>query len=55
MEKKQDFLARRGLKLSRAVLRRWDELGILLQSGVSLEHQHLAGQYVVRGWNQAVA
>jgi len=49
MQNKQDLLARRGLTLSRRVLRRLDEVGIFVQSGVSLEHQHLAGRYVVRG------
>jgi len=49
MPDKQDFLARRGLELSRQVLRRLDAGGIFVQSSVSLEHQHLAGRYVVRG------
>ena len=49
MPNKQDSLARRGLTLSRRVLRRLDEVGILAQSQVSLEHQHLAKRYVVRG------
>jgi hypothetical protein len=46
---KQDSLARRGLTLSRRVLRRLNEVGIFAQSQVSLEHQHLAKRYVVRG------
>src|SRR5437588_11450385 len=46
---KQDSLARRGLTLSRRVLRRLNEVGIFGQSQVSLEHQHLAKRYVVRG------
>ncbi len=46
---KQDSLARRGLTLSRRVLRRLDEVCIFVQSQVSLEHQHLAKRYVVRG------
>jgi hypothetical protein len=49
MPNKQDSLARRGLTLSRRVLRRLNEVGILAQSQVSLEHQHLAKRYVVRG------
>jgi hypothetical protein len=49
MPDKQDSLARRGLTLSKRVLRRLNELGIFAQSQVSLEHQHLAKRYVVRG------
>jgi len=49
MPDKQDSLARRGLTLSRRVLRRLNEVGILAESQVSLEHQHLAERYVVRG------
>ncbi len=49
MPDKQDSLARRGLTLSRRVLRRLNEVGIFVQSQVSLEHQHLAKRYVVRG------
>lgn len=49
MPDKQDSLARRGLALPRQVLRRLDALGIFVQSGVTLEHQHLAGRYVMRG------
>lgn len=49
MADKQDSLARRGLTLSRRVLRRLNEVGIFAQSQVSLEHQHLARRYVVRG------
>jgi hypothetical protein len=49
MPDKQDSLARRGLTLSRRVLRRLNEVGIFAQSQVSLEHQHLAKHYVVRG------
>ena len=49
MPDKQDSLTRRGLILSRRVLRRLNEVGILAQSHVSLEHQHLAKRYVVRG------
>lgn len=49
MQRKQDLLARRGLTLSRQVLRRLDQAGIFVQSQVSLEHQSLAKRYVVRG------
>jgi hypothetical protein len=49
MPDKQDSLARRGLALSKRVLRRLAEVGIFVQSQVSLEHQHLAKRYVVRG------
>ncbi len=49
MVEKQDVLAHRGLTLPRNVLRRLDKVGIFAQSHVSLEHQHLARRYVVRG------
>ncbi len=49
MPDKQDSLARRGLALPRRVLQRLDAAGIFVQSGVTLEHQHLAGRYVMRG------
>ena len=49
MPDKQDSLASRGLTLSRRVLRRLNEVGVFAQSQVSLEHQHLAKRYVVRG------
>jgi hypothetical protein len=49
MQYRQDFLAHRGIALARQVLRRLDEVRIFAQPSVSLEHQHLAGQYVVRG------
>jgi len=49
MPDKQDSLARRGLTLPKRVLRRLNEGGIFAQSQVSLEHQHLAKRYVVRG------
>ena len=42
MPDKQESLARRGLTLPRRVLRRLNEVGIFVQSQVSLEHQHLA-------------
>lgn len=49
MIEKQDVLAHRGLTLPRNVLRRLDRVGIFAQCNVSLEHQHLARRYVVRG------
>jgi hypothetical protein len=49
MVEKQDVLAHRGLTLPRNVLRRLDRVGIFAQCHVSLEHQHLARRYVVRG------
>jgi hypothetical protein len=49
MEGKQESLARRGLTLSRRALRRMDQVGVFAQPQVSLEHQHLAKRYVVRG------
>ena len=38
-----------GLRLSRGALRVLRERGVFAQSSVSLEHQHLAKRYVVRG------
>ncbi|MCI0724889.1 MAG: hypothetical protein L0338_38885 [Acidobacteria bacterium] len=49
MERKQDLLARRGLTLPKRVLGRLNQVGIFVQSQVSLEHQSLAKRYVVRG------
>jgi len=49
MDKPQEVLARRGLTLSRRVLRRLDHVGIFVQPQVSLEHQSLAKRYVMRG------
>lgn len=49
MVEKLDLLARRGLTLPRNVLRRLEKIGIFAQPHVSLEHQHLARRYVVRG------
>ena len=49
MADNQDSLARRGLTLSRRVLRHLRDVGIFAQSHVSLEHQHMANRYVVRG------
>jgi hypothetical protein len=49
METKRELLARRGLILARRIRRRLDEVCILARPDVSLEHQHLANRYVVRG------
>jgi hypothetical protein len=49
METRSELLARRGLILPRRVRRRLDEVGIHARPDVSLEHQHLANRYVVRG------
>src|SRR3974390_3451918 len=38
-----------GLRLSRQALRELRERGIFVQAAVSLEHQHIAKRYVVRG------
>src|ERR1700730_10047495 len=40
---------RRGLILARSNVRRLDEVGIHTRADVSLEHQHLAKRYVIRG------
>ena len=40
---------RRGLSLPRRVVRRLAQVGIFAKSDVSLEHQHLARRYVIRG------
>src|SRR6516162_5327066 len=44
-----------GLRLSRQALRVLKERGIFVQSAVSLEHQHLAKRYVVRGLESGAA
>lgn len=49
MVEKQKQLAHRGLTLPRKVLHHLNEIGIFAQPHVSLEHQHLARRYVVRG------
>jgi hypothetical protein len=49
MVEKRNFLAHRGLTLPRRALHRLNEAGIFVQPHVSLEHQHLARRYVVRG------
>ncbi len=46
---KENLLARRGLTLPKKALLYLNEVGIFAQAHVSLEHQHLARRYVVRG------
>ncbi len=41
--------ARRGLILPRSAVRKLGEVGIFAKAAVSLEHQHLARRYVIRG------
>jgi hypothetical protein len=47
--KQKRWLDQVGLRLSRQGLRVLKERGIFVQAAVSLEHQHLAKRYVVRG------
>jgi hypothetical protein len=47
--KQRGSLDQVGLRLSRQALRVLKERGIFVQAAVSLEHQHLAKRYVVRG------
>jgi hypothetical protein len=47
--KHRQFLSQLGLTLSRQELRVLKDRGIFAQSAVSLEHQHLARRYMVRG------
>jgi hypothetical protein len=49
MQNERDALVRRGITLSRPVMRRLDDLRIFARPAVSLEHQHLARRYVLRG------
>lgn len=49
MDTRHELLARRGLILPRRIRRHLDEVGIQARPEVSLEHQHLARRYVVRG------
>jgi len=49
MLNKSDILARRGLTLSRQVLKRLHSVGIVVQSSVTLQYQQSAGRYVMRG------
>ena len=47
--KQKPLLDQVGLRLSRQALRMLKERGIFAQSAISLEHQHLAKRYVIRG------
>jgi hypothetical protein len=47
--RQQDILALRGLRLPQVTLRNLRSRGIYCQPSVSIEHQHLAGRYVLRG------
>jgi len=47
--KQNRFTGVMGLRLSRQALRVLKDRGIFAHSPVTLEHQHLAGRYVVRG------
>jgi hypothetical protein len=49
MEQANQVATRRGLSLARPVRRRLVEVGIFARPEVSLEHQHLAHRYVIRG------
>ena len=48
-EKPSGEEARRGLILPRGAVRKLAEVGIFAKAAVSLEHQHLARRYVIRG------
>ena len=49
METRREQIARRGLVLPIRAVRRLDQVGIHVRADISLEHQHLAQRYVVRG------
>ncbi len=49
METRRELIGRRGLVLPRHIVRRLEQVGIHARADVSLEHQHLAQRYVVRG------
>ena len=49
METRHEVEARRGMTLPGRALRRLAQVGIFARPAVSLEHQHLARRYVVRG------
>ena len=49
MQHTQQILAQRGLTLSRQVLKRLHDAGIVARPGVCLEYQRLPARYVVRG------
>ena len=44
-----ELLARQGLRLPAIILRHLRSAGIYCQPTVSIEHQHLAKRYVLRG------
>jgi len=44
-----EVLARQGLRLPQIILKRLRDAGIYCQPTVSVEHQHLAKKYVIRG------
>lgn len=46
---KQEVLALRGLRLPAAALKRLRQSGIYCEPAISIEHQHLARRYVIRG------
>lgn len=46
---RQEILARQGLRLPAATLKQLRGAGIYCQPSVSIEHQHLAKRYVLRG------
>jgi hypothetical protein len=46
---RQEILARQGLRLPPATLKQLRAAGIYCQPSVSIEHQHLAKRYVLRG------
>ena len=49
MQREPGIALRRGLSLPRRAVRRLAEVGIFVRPDVSLEHQHLARRYVIRG------
>ncbi len=49
MQVRPDIPIRRGLSLPRRAVRRLAQVGIFARPDVSLEHQHLARRYVIRG------
>jgi hypothetical protein len=49
IDKRSGEEARRGLILPRSAVRKLAEVGIFAKAAVSLEHQHLARRYVIRG------
>ena len=49
MQREPGVALRRGLSLPRRAVRRLAAVGIFVRPDVSLEHQHLARRYVIRG------